>query len=768
MTALADQQSTHVAPSSWESVNLTVVGMSCASCSGRVEKKLNAMDGVSASVNFATATAYVDHSPNVPVESIIAEIAASGYRVFDQNSAAPAALAEEHDAKEDDLRYRTMVSLTLAIPVLLLSMIPILQVPYWQWVAFILTTPVAFWGAWPFHRAALLNLRHRVSTMDTLVSAGVVAAWTWSTWALLFGGAGAPDYVMPMQWLVRVGHHHSGHLYFEVAAVLPVFILAGRWAESRAKHRGGDALRTLMSLGTKTALLMDGAKKATGLGGREIVIDVEALRVGDIVKVLPGEYVPIDGTILNGSSSIDASMLTGESIPVAVVEGDQVVGGTLNVDGMFTMRVDRVGADTRLAQIQAMVAAAQSGKARVQSLADRVAAWFVPMVLTLSALTAAGWFIATGTLSIAMCAGVTVLVVACPCALGLATPTALLVGTGRGAQLGVLIKGPQILEDTRLVDVIALDKTGTLTLGSMTVVAQTIAPGGDTAEVLAICSAVEATSTHPIARALATHSADAAEGQIVPEVQHVENLPGLGVRAEVHNQQVAIGRIDWIRTQFDLRGQAPQWLERHLHTANANGWPLVGVAIDGRLVAAFSFSDVINPSAGVAVDRLRAMGITPIMVTGDHRPAALAVAKAVGIREEDVFADLTPEAKLTIVSDLKNNGSVVAMLGDGVNDAAALALADLGIAMNTGSDTAINASDVTLIGSNLDAVPTSIGLARRTLRTIKQNLWWAFGYNIIMIPLAIAGYLSPLLAGAAMAASSTIVVTNSLRLRNYR
>jgi Cu+-exporting ATPase len=733
-----------------------------------VEKKLNALDGVSASVNFATATAYVDHAPDVSVDSIIAEIAASGYRVFDQDADPSSAVALEHDSHEADLRYRTLLSATLAIPVLIMCMFPVFQVAYWQWITFALATPVALWGAWPFHKAALTNLRHRAYTMDTLVSSGVIAAWTWSTWALLFGGAGAINYTMPMQWLVRIGHHHAGHLYFEVAAVLPVFILAGRWAESRAKHRGGDALRSLMSLGSKTAHLMDGAKKATGIGGREVSIDVDALRVGDIVRVLPGESIPTDGTVMNGSSSVDSSMLTGETIPVSVREGQQVVGGTLNIDGVITMRVDRVGADTRLAQIQALVAGAQSGKAKVQTLADQVASWFVPAVLVLAALTATGWFITSGTFSIAVCAGVTVLVVACPCALGLATPTALLVGTGRGAQLGVLIKGPQVLEDTRRVDVIALDKTGTLTLGTMKVVSQTIAPSMDTDDLLRKCAAVEATSVHPIAQALAVHCSEALGDDSPSDIVHdVLNVPGQGVEAAVDGHRVLLGRMDWVVANLATNSELPEWFVRHQHAATCNGWPLVAVAVDGHLAAAFSFSDTVNPTAAETVSRLRSLGIRPMMLTGDHRAAALRVASQVGIDDGDVYSDLSPEDKLARVRSEQAAGAVVAMLGDGINDAAALATADLGIAMNSGSDAAINASDVTVVGRDLSAVPTAIRLARRTLATIKQNLWWAFGYNLVMLPLAIAGYLSPLLAGAAMAASSTIVVTNSLRLRKF-
>ena len=770
MTAVAEQPTSGLATSTttWQSINLTVVGMSCASCSGRVEKKLNAMDGVSASVNFATATAYVEHSPNVAIDTIIAEVASSGYRVFDQDQQPSKALQEAHDSKEEGLRYRTLLCATLAVPVLLMCMFPIFQVAGWQWVTFALATPVALWGAWPFHRAAILNLRHRASTMDTLVSAGVMAAWTWSTWALFFGGAGGADYRMPMQWLVRVGHAHGGHLYFEVAAVLPVFILAGRWAESRAKHRGGDALRSLMQLGTKTARLMDGAKKATGVGGREVAIDVAALRVGDIVKVHAGEFIPTDGTVMNGTSSVDESMLTGESAPVSVTEGRAVIGGTMNVDGVFTMRVDRVGADTRLARIQAMVTAAQSGKARVQHLADRVAEWFVPTVLTVAALTAAGWFVATGALSLAICAGVTVLVVACPCALGLATPTALLVGTGRGAQLGVLIRGPQILEDTRRVNVIALDKTGTLTLGTMKVVGQTIAPTFHSDEVLRLCGAVESTSLHPMAKALATYSLATQEQDAHAEAVEPLNVPGHGVSARVDGHVVVVGRLSWVEEQLGHIGEVPEWLERHVHIAQANGWSLVVTAIDGRLAGAFSLSDTVNPRARAAISELRRRGVRPIMLTGDHLSSALRVAEQVGIPDADVYADLSPEQKLNSVSELQRNGSVVGMVGDGINDAAALALADLGVAMNTGSDAAINASDVTIVGGDLRAVPTAISLARATLRTIKTNLWWAFGYNLVMLPLAIAGYLSPLLAGAAMAASSTIVVSNSLRLRRFK
>ena len=451
-----------------------------------------------------------------------------------------------------------------------------------------------------------------------------------------------------------------------------------------------------------------------------------------------------------------------------MTEGRAVIGGTMNVDGVFTMRVDRVGADTRLARIQAMVTAAQSGKARVQHLADRVAEWFVPTVLTVAALTAAGWFVATGALSLAICAGVTVLVVACPCALGLATPTALLVGTGRGAQLGVLIRGPQILEDTRRVNVIALDKTGTLTLGTMKVVGQTIAPTFHSDEVLRLCGAVESTSLHPMAKALATYSLATQEQDAHAEAVEPLNVPGHGVSARVDGHVVVVGRLSWVEEQLGHIGEVPEWLERHVHIAQANGWSLVVTAIDGRLAGAFSLSDTVNPRARAAISELRRRGVRPIMLTGDHLSSALRVAEQVGIPDADVYADLSPEQKLNSVSELQRNGSVVGMVGDGINDAAALALADLGVAMNTGSDAAINASDVTIVGGDLRAVPTAISLARATLRTIKTNLWWAFGYNLVMLPLAIAGYLSPLLAGAAMAASSTIVVSNSLRLRRFK
>jgi Cu+-exporting ATPase len=732
-----------VASTTW----LDIHGMTCASCVARVEKRLNAIDGVHATVNLATDSAQVVADADVPAEALVAAVAAAGYEA---RIRPPAGEPEpergghaegrhvqgghDHDLPVKVLRRRLAVSGPLAVAVFVVAMTPLSHRGFAGWLEFALATPVALWGAWPFHRAALVNARHGASTMDTLVSLGVVAAWVWSTVAV-FADTGEPR-------------------YFEVAAVVTVFLLLGRLLEARAKRSTGTALRALLDLGAKSALVQRGSAM--------IEIPIDELVVGDVFAVRPGEKIATDGLVIDGDSAIDASMLTGEPMPTETGVGDAVIGGTVNVGGRLMVRATRVGADTQLAQIGAMVERAQTGKAPVQRLADRVSAVFVPVVLAVAAVTLLAWLVTGHSAADAFTAAVAVLVVACPCALGLATPTALLAGTGRAAQLGILVKGPEILEATRRVDTIVLDKTGTVTTGQMAVQAVT-AVGVSRDELLRLAAAVEAASEHPVgaaiveaARATALVGADRSS---LPAVTDFLATGGLGVRGCVDGHDVSAGRPGWVAEHARM----PEAVERA--AAGAQG-AVVVVAWDGLARGVIEVGDSIKPSSAGAVRRLREQGLRPLLLTGDHAAAAHEVAGAVGIG--DVVADVLPAGKFDAVARLQHDGAVVAMVGDGVNDAAALAQADLGIAMGTGADVAIEASDLTLVRSDVNAVTDAIALSRRTLRVIKANLFWAFAYNVAAIPVAALGLLNPMIAGAAMAASSVLVVSNSLRLRGHR
>ncbi|OBB00285.1 copper-translocating P-type ATPase [Mycolicibacterium fortuitum] len=731
-------------------VVLEIGGMTCASCAGRIERKLNNLDGVTATVNFATEKATVDVAGEVTPEQLIEAVETAGY-----TAQLPNADQAESDVEVDPtaaLRTRLMVSAALTIPVVAMAMIPALQFTNWQWLSLTLAAPVVVWGAWPFHRAAWTNLRHGTATMDTLISMGTIAAFGWSLYALFWGTAGMPGMTHPFSLSISQTDG-AGNIYLEVAAGVTTFIMAGRYFEARSKRRAGAALRALLELGAKdVAVLRDGVEQR---------IPIESLTVGDEFVVRPGEKVATDGEVVDGSSAVDASMLTGESVPVEVGPGDQVVGATVNVGGRLVVRAKRIGSDTQLAQMAQLVEDAQSGKAQAQRLADKVSAVFVPIVIALAVGTLGFWLGTGGSVAAAFTAAVAVLIIACPCALGLATPTALLVGTGRGAQLGILIKGPEVLESTRRVDTVVLDKTGTVTTGAMTLLDVITAAGEEPAEVLRLAGAVEDGSEHPIAQAIAKGAREKVGD--LPVVEDFANAAGLGVQGIVDGHALVVGRR---RLLADWGQQLSPELDTAMREAQALGRTAIAVGWDGQARAVLVVADAVKPTSKEAIEQLRGLGLEPIMLTGDNEAAARAIAEQVGVQE--VYAEVLPQDKVDVVKRLQDEGRVVAMVGDGVNDAAALAQADLGLAMGTGTDVAIEASDLTLVRGDLRAAADAIRLSRRTLATIKGNLFWAFAYNVAALPLAAAGLLNPMLAGAAMAFSSVFVVSNSLRLRRFR
>ncbi|HEX2177033.1 MAG TPA: heavy metal translocating P-type ATPase [Nocardioidaceae bacterium] len=743
-------------------VELTIGGMTCASCAARIEKKLNKLDGVDATVNYATEKAKVTFTDMVKPEDLVATVEATGYTAAlpaPETAADPAPDAEQ-DAKDRETAgwwQRLVVSGLLTLPVLFLSMVPALQFDNWQWLALTLASPVVVWGALPFHRAAWTNARHGSATMDTLISVGVSAAYLWSLWALLFTDAGMAG--MRMEFALFPGGDGAPDIYLEVAAAVTTFILAGRYFEARAKRTSGAALRALLDMGAKdVAVLRDGPT-----GSAEVRIPVGQLSAGDVFVVRPGEKIATDGVVESGTSAVDTSMLTGEPVPVEAGPGDTVVGATVNVGGRLIVRATRVGSDTQLAQMARLVEDAQNGKAEVQRLADRVSAVFVPIVIALALATLTAWLVTGSTATAAFTAAVAVLIIACPCALGLATPTALLVGTGRGAQLGILIKGPQILESTRRVDTVVLDKTGTITTGRMGVAGVHVADDEDADQAVRLAGALENASEHPIGRAIATYARE--QAAVLPAVGGFANHDGRGVSGVVDGHAVVAGRYSWLQDEWAMR--APESLLRVVAEAEIDGRTPVWVGWDGAVRAVVVVSDTIKDTSAEAIAQLRELGLRPYLLTGDNARAARAVAAAVGIDPADVVAEVLPADKVDVVKRLQHEGKVVAMVGDGVNDAAALAQADLGLAMGTGTDVAIEASDLTLVRGDLRAAPDAIRLARRTLTTIKGNLFWAFAYNVAALPLAALGLLNPLIAGAAMAFSSVFVVSNSLRLRGF-
>ncbi|WP_328900234.1 heavy metal translocating P-type ATPase [Streptomyces sp. NBC_00441] len=780
--------------------DFTIGGMTCASCAARVEKKLNRMDGVTATVNYATEKARVSYDgAAVSVSDLVATVERTGYTAKplagaaarapepgatteapqaaepaaegvpqpaprasrpEPEAEAPPHPADAHDsAPEDDpdpalaaLRQRLIVSAVLAAPVVALAMVPALQFDSWQWLSLTLAAPVVVWGGLPFHRATWTNLRHGAATMDTLVSVGTLAAFGWSLWALFLGDAGMPGMRHGFD-LTASRTDASSALYLEVAAGVVTFILLGRYLEAKSKRRAGSALRALMHLGAKEVTVLR--------DGTEVRVPVARLVVGDRFTVRPGEKIATDGTVAEGSSAVDASMLTGESVPVDVGAGDTVTGATLNVSGRLVVEATRVGADTQLARMAKLVEDAQNGKAEVQRLADRISAVFVPVVLLLALSTLIGRLLATDDVTAAFTAAVAVLIIACPCALGLATPTALMVGTGRGAQLGILIRGPEVLESTRRVDTIVLDKTGTVTTGRMTLQAVHTAPGTTESDALRLAGALEHASEHPIAQAVATGAAERT-GAPLPAPEGFTNVPGLGVRGTVEGHTVLVGRP---RLLTEAGITLPDALAAAVTDAAAQGRTAIAVGWDGEARAVLEVADAIKDTSAEAVAELRELGLTPILLTGDHRAVAESVAREAGI--DEVRAEVLPEEKAHVIRGLQEQGRVVAMVGDGVNDAAALATADLGLAMGTGADAAIEASDLTLVRGDLKVTADAIRLSRRTLTTIRGNLFWAFGYNVAALPLAAFGLLNPMIAGAAMAFSSVFVVTNSLRLRSF-
>ncbi|GAB2854603.1 heavy metal translocating P-type ATPase [Nocardioides pacificus] len=744
-------------------LELAISGMTCASCANRIERKLNKLEGVTASVNYATEKAKVTFPATISTDELLATVEAAGY-----SAALPRPpRSERGDAPGDDapsagdlevlaLRQRLTVSALLSVPVIAMAMIPPLQFTNWQWISLTLASPVIVWGAWPFHRAAWTNARHGSSTMDTLVSVGVLAAFGWSLVALLWGSAGEPGMTHPFQFTVERGDGLA-NIYLEVAAGVTTFLLAGRYFEKRSKRQAGAALRALLELGAKEVAVLRGS----GPGEREELIPADQLTVGDRFVVRPGEKIATDGTVESGTSAVDASLLTGEPVPVEVGPGDAVVGATVNAGGRLVVRATRVGSDTQLAQMARLVEDAQNGKTQVQRLADRVSGIFVPVVITLAVATLGFWLGLGEGPTAAFTAAVSVLIIACPCALGLATPTALMVGTGRGAQLGILIKGPEVLESTQRIDTVVLDKTGTVTTGKMALVETVAAAGESEAEVRRLAAALEQGSEHPVARAVVAGAE--AEGDELAPVEDFANIEGLGVQGVVDGHAVLVGRP---RLLAEWSQHLPDDLVAAMERAESQGRTAVAVGWDGRARGVIVVADTIKPTSVEAVTRLRGLGLRPVLLTGDNERAARTIAAEVGI--DEVIAEVLPAEKVDVVKRLQAEGRVVAMVGDGVNDAAALAQADLGLAMGTGADVAIQASDLTLVRGDLRVAADAVRLARRTLATIKGNLFWAFAYNVAAIPLAASGLLNPMLAGAAMALSSVFVVTNSLRLRRFK
>ena len=739
------------------SYELAIGGMTCSSCAMRIEKKLNKLEGVVATVNYATEKAKVVAPASFDPQLLIAEVEKTGYSA---ELPKPKVASADHqdDGEPIDhelvaLRQRLIGSIVLSVPVILMAMIPALQFTYWQWASLALASPVIIWAAWPFHRAAWMNLRHGAATMDTLVSVGTTAAFLWSLYALFLGTAGVPGMTHPFE-LSIAPTDGAANIYLEVAAGVTMFILAGRYFEKRSKRQAGAALRALLELGAKDVAVLR--------NGEEVRIPIEDLAVGDEFIVRPGEKIATDGIIVSGVSAIDASMLTGESVPVEAGPGDAVTGATVNASGRLVVRATRVGTDTQLAQMAKLVEDAQSGKADVQRLADRVSGIFVPIAIAIAIGALGAWLGAGFPPASAFTAAVAVLIIACPCALGLATPTALLVGTGRGAQLGILIKGPEVLESTRRVNTIVLDKTGTVTTGRMTLVDAITVSGTDRRELLRLAGAVEDASEHPIAQAIAKGASEELE-EMLAEVEGFQNFAGKGISGVVDGRAVLVGR----QSLLDDWAIAPDAeLQRQKEAAEQEGKTSVLVAWDGEIRGLLVVADTVKPTSAEAIQQFRDIGLTPILLTGDNRTVANRIAAEVGITE--VFAEVLPSDKADIISRLQSEGKVVAMVGDGVNDAAALAQADLGLAMGTGTDAAIEASDITLVRGDLRSAADAIRLSRRTLGTIKGNLFWAFAYNVLAIPLAALGLLNPMLAGAAMAFSSVFVVGNSLRLRSFK
>ncbi|MCQ9133020.1 heavy metal translocating P-type ATPase [Streptomyces hilarionis] len=755
-------------PAPASQVELSIGGMTCASCAARIERKLNRLDGVTATVNFATEKAKVTYPEGIEVADLIATVEKTGYTAEEPPPPTTEERAQDEVPTADGelfaLRQRLFVSLALSVPVVLMAMVPALQFDNWQWLSLTLAAPVVVWGAFPFHKAAFTNARHGAATMDTLVSIGTLAALGWSLWALFFGHAGMPGMRHGFEFTISRSDGSSS-IYLEAAAGVTTFILAGRYLEAKSKRKAGAALRALLELGAKDVSVLR--------GGTEVRVPVGQLALGDRFVVRPGEKIATDGNVVEGASAVDASMLTGESVPVDVSVGDAVTGATVNAGGRLVVEATRVGADTQLARMAKLVEEAQNGKAEVQRLADRISGIFVPVVLLIAAATLGGWLGVTGDAAAAFTAAVAVLIIACPCALGLATPTALMVGTGRGAQLGILIKGPEVLESTRRVDTVVLDKTGTVTTGRMALQDVYVAEGVDEGELLRLAGALEQASEHPIARAIAAGAVERAGSLPVPE--GFDNVAGLGVRGVVDGHAVLVGREKFLamgvppleRSREGERViELPRELAEAKAAAEAEGRTAVAVAWDGEARGVLTVADAVKETSAEAVAELRKLGLKPVLLTGDNRLVAESVARSVGI--DEVIAEVLPQDKVDVVKRLQAEGRTVAMVGDGVNDAAALATADLGLAMGTGTDAAIEAGDLTLVRGDLRVAADAIRLSRKTLATIKGNLFWAFGYNVAALPLAAAGLLNPMIAGAAMAFSSVFVVTNSLRLRSFK